>query len=105
MGRCCAAGGKEAAIATKLTRPIYRSRAWQALRAEALRRAGWRCAHCGGYAREVHHKVPVAQGGPEIPGLTGVLVLCKDCHVREHHPQSEERKEFRGFVARLMRTR
>ena len=61
-----------ALMATKLTAPIYRSRAWQALRAEALRRAGWRCSRCGGYSREVHHRVPVAQGGPAIPGLTGV---------------------------------
>jgi 5-methylcytosine-specific restriction protein A len=41
------------------------------------------CERCGVLdGLEVHHIVPVAQGGPHVP--SNVLVLCRPCHNGEH---------------------
>ena len=80
-------------------RSVYYTAAWQSLRREALRRAGWRCAICGGYGREVHHLVPLHAGGDLLPGLDGVRVLCRDCHRGRH--ETERRAEWNGLLARV----
>ena len=56
-------------MAGRRGRSVYYTAAWQSLRREALRRAGWRCAICGGYGREVHHLVPLHAGGDLLTGL------------------------------------
>ena len=40
---------------------------------------------------EVHHIVPVAQGGGDEP--ENLVTLCKDCHKRRHREQRAKNKE------------
>ena len=78
-----------------VARAVYRSPRWRALAAQAIEAAGWRCQSCDerGHSRaggvtgavlEVHHRVAVADGGEPFPPLAGLIVLCRDCHMREH---------------------
>ena len=44
-------------------------RRWAILRRQILDSANWKCAICGGYAREVDHVIPLDRGGdPWDPG-------------------------------------
>ena len=45
---------------------------------------------------QVHHRWPVSEGGPEFPPVEdldhperGLVVLCRQCHRREHMPAQE----------------
>lgn len=62
--------------------------------AEVLFQAGGRCQGCGERAPfqrkrdgtdylEVHHKVPLAEGGDDT--VANSVALCPNCHRREHH--------------------
>ena len=63
---------------------VYRTREWRVARHEAKRRAGYRCAKCGGYGRlEVHHRVKLSDGGaPYDPD--NLVCLCRGCHFEAH---------------------
>ena len=71
-------------MAGKLGRGIYATRAWRLLRAACKAAAGGRCQECGAAGFECHHKIPLYLGGPELPGLAGVVWLCRSCHFRRH---------------------
>jgi 5-methylcytosine-specific restriction endonuclease McrA len=55
-----------------------------ALRERVLKRDGYRCVYCGAAddGLEVHHVVPVAEGGKN--GLSNVVVVCRACHANAH---------------------
>lgn len=53
--------------------------AWRQRRSRFLR-AHPSCAHCGERATDVHHAVPLAQGGPDDE--SNYLPLCHACHSR-----------------------
>ncbi|KAA0275386.1 MAG: HNH endonuclease [Acidobacteria bacterium] len=57
---------------------------WSKLRAEALRRDGRRCVHCGAGddGLEIHHVVPVSEGGANV--LSNVVTICHACHRGAH---------------------
>ena len=87
----------------------YRLKAWKQLAAAARARAGYRCeaevdgARCRRWAREVHHVVPLDEGGPAVPGLDGVRVLC-DVHHMQAHGRTRRGSRwapFRNLVTRL----
>lgn len=66
---------------------------WQRLRKEVLQRDGHQCANCGVESElEVHHIVPVGQGGTNEK--TNLLTLCSGCHSRAHgrNPERETPK-------------
>ena len=67
-------------MAGRIGREVYRTREWALLRLAKLRSTNWRCEQCGKYAREVHHLVPLHAGGPALPPLDGLRVLCRVCH-------------------------
>ena len=48
------------------------------------KRAGYRCQHCGAVdtVLELHHVIPVAEGGEDRP--SNMIVLCPECHRRAH---------------------
>jgi 5-methylcytosine-specific restriction endonuclease McrA len=94
------------------------SMAWQNARAAARKRDGERCRRCGASEQlEVHHVVPLAEGGAEF-ALSNLTTLCHDCHVavggrssivgqtphthepqlRETHTQSETQNEIEPLV-------
>ena len=55
---------------------------WQATRAAALRRAGYRCQQCGATGRlDVHHRT-YARLGREAAG--DLVALCRECHEEIH---------------------
>lgn len=89
---------------------VTRSKQWQALRFEALRRDGFACVQCGARGRlEVDHKVPVRYA-PELSfDLGNLQSLCRRCHSKKtrlevgHPPLSAARQAWRDSVAAMMR--
>ena len=59
------------------------TRGWTAIRARAIRKARRRCARCGRPGRlEVHHPVPLSEGGTHDQALE---VVCRNCHFLHHN--------------------
>ena len=88
-------------MATRFSKAVYNDPRWLALRAEKLRLANWRCAKCGAYAREVHHRIPLHRGGLAFPPLDGLRVLCSVCHIGQH--RSAKHKAWRAILTRVRR--
>ena len=86
-------------MSTRFSKAIYNDPRWHALRAEALRRANWRCSKCGAYAREVHHRIPLHSGGQAFPPQHGLRVLCSVCHIGAH--KSARQKAWRKIISRV----
>jgi thymidylate synthase (FAD) len=62
---------------------------WKAVRKEALRRANWKCEHCGRvvtgkYEARVDHKIPVSEDLSRAYDLSNLRVLCVDCDAMRH---------------------
>ena len=77
---------------------------WERFRKEIFERDGWRCLKCGGAGRlECHHVIPLEQGGaPYDP--ENAETLCREDHIREHHPPNPAREEWRALVRELVDT-
>ena len=86
-------------MAGRIGRSVYATREWARLRLAKLRATNWRCEHCGKYAREVHHLVPLHAGGPALPSLDGLRVLCRICHYGEH--RTARRTAWRALLKRV----
>ena len=86
-------------MAGKLGRGVYATSAWRSLRAACKAAAGGLCADCGRFGFSCHHKIPLYLGGPELPGLDGVVWLCRACH-KKRHP-SRRRAGWDTLLARL----
>jgi hypothetical protein len=62
---------------------VLASERWRALRAEVIRRAGYRCACCSrGGPLDVHHAHGYRNLGKERP--EELQALCHDCHTALH---------------------
>ena len=71
-------------------------RGWTGIRARAIRAAGRRCSRCGRPGRlEVHHPIQLSHGGDHDQALT---VLCRECHLHEHHPPDPARMAWSKFI-------
>ncbi len=56
---------------------------WNHVRDKALKKAGYKCQHCGSPSNlHVHHKKQVANGGKDK--LSNLIVLCQSCHHKVH---------------------
>ena len=86
-------------MAGKLGAAIYRSREWKQLRAACKAAAGGLCSDCGRFGFSCHHKIPLYRGGPALPGLDGVVWLCRTCHFKRH--PSRRRAVWDALLARL----
>ena len=67
------------------TKHPFSTRRGRRLRDAKLRSVDYlceRCRHKGHVveAVEVHHVVPISEGGDPFPGLNGLEALCDDCH-------------------------
>ena len=71
-------------MAQPWAKAFYKSKAWQSIRRQALKRDGYTCARCGATATEVHHRVeltPQNIGNPMVSlNLNNLESLCHDCH-------------------------
>ena len=74
---------------------------WERIRLNALNRDRWRCGVCGKAGRlEVHHLIPLAQGGTS--DLSNVITLCVGCHLEVHKkPVSAHVQEWKDMVNEL----
>ena len=93
-------------MAGRRGRGVYATAAWRRFRRAAIEAAGHRCGRCGlAGALEVHHSARLANGGAGIPArLEDAEVLCRLCHLREHHPQrrpTQESREWDRLVSEL----
>ena len=86
-------------MAGKIGKTIYSTAAWKSLRLAALQAAGWRCSRCRRYGNEAHHLVPLASGGPVLPPLAGLEILCRSCHFKRH--PSKRRTGWNALLSRL----
>lgn len=74
---------------------------WERTRRQAFERDGWRCVKCGKAGKlEAHHEPPL-EAGADPYDLAGLKTLCRNCHIREHHPPNPEREEWRDLVREL----
>ena len=72
---------------------------WDRTRKRAIAVAGRRCRRCGRPGRlEVHHPRPLSEGGTHTQAL---VVLCRDCHIQEHHTHDPARDAWVKFVQEL----
>lgn len=72
-------------------------RGWTAIRARAILAAGRRCSKCKRPGKlEVHHPTPLARGGTHDQALE---VVCRDCHLREHHQPEPARVAWAKFLS------
>ena len=60
-------------------KPVHKQ-VWSRLRTHVINRDGWKCTQCGArYRLEVHHKVPIAEGGHSTPD--NCITVCRPCHI------------------------
>lgn len=71
-------GGRCRAHQLAKTRPGSTS-AWRRVRAQVLKRDGYRCRLCGAPATHVDHIVPVREGGTDEP--VNLPALCERCNL------------------------
>ena len=84
-------------------------RRWARARKACFDRDGWRCTKtkCGAAGRlEAHHVVPLDVDPEQDPyAIDGLATVCRDCHIREHHPVSLERSAWRRLVRGMAQER
>ena len=86
-------------MAGRAGRLIYSSPRWRAIRRRVLDAAGWRC-RCGRLALEVHHLVPIAEGGAPFDE-TNLEARCVECHRDEHDPRAPTARAWRRLVVEV----
>lgn len=73
---------------TKLER-FYKSTEWSVSRAGIITRAKGICEKCGKVGEEVHHIIHLTIHNVDNPAVSlnpeNLILLCKDCHNKEHH--------------------
>ena len=79
---------------------LKRGRPWRRQRDRARERDNFQCADCGrNFRLEVHHKLPIAEGGTD--DLDNLVTLCRDCHIALHRTNNElalERAEWTKYI-------
>ena len=80
-------------------------RRWELVRRAAFTRDQYRCRKCGRPgALEAHHEPPLKRGGHPYD-LSGIVTLCRGCHI-EHHRAADEtpgRAAWRAFVSEVIK--
>ena len=85
--------------------PLLRTRQWQHVRRAAFDRDGLPfagTAHRPGRL-EAHHEPPLGAGGDPYD-LSGIVTLCRGCHIERHRPAASRsgRAKWRALVAELL---
>ena len=75
---------------------FYGSTEWKKVRAIKLRQSHYVCERCGKPYGMVHHKIHLTESNVDDPdisiNLDNLIVLCEDCHNKEHFSKHKERK-------------
>jgi 5-methylcytosine-specific restriction endonuclease McrA len=70
---------------------------WRTISRTLKSMAGYRCQRCGAKKQEhelnVHH-LTYAHKGEEERHTEDLIVLCEDCHWKEHHPKIYEEPKY-----------
>ena len=74
----------------------YSTGRWQRLRRVILNRDTYRCRVCGRHGFEVHHKVPIRDGGA-VWDPENLEVRCRDCHEKAHGRYREKQQWERDW--------
>ena len=77
-------GGLIAGQGSRFHKKLSNAR-WSRTRQRVLDAASWRCARCGKYANEVHHRVPLHRGGAAFD-KDNLEPICRGCHIAHHRP-------------------
>ncbi|PWL80430.1 MAG: HNH endonuclease [Prevotellaceae bacterium] len=83
-------------MAREFSKHIYKGKAWIKTREYIFRKYDGICQKCGAPGEEVHHKIflrPSNIDDPDIVyGEDNLILLCKDCHFREHEKTNSKFK-------------
>ncbi|MBY6119818.1 HNH endonuclease [Mameliella alba] len=92
------------------SRAVTKTRRWEALRLQALRRDDWACVQCGARSGlEVDHIQPVRDTPQRAYDLANLQTLCGRCHSRKTriecgHPELRpERQAWRDLLCDMTR--
>ncbi len=89
-------------VAREFSKKFYRSKAWKECREYIFKKYDGICVFCGKPGEEVHHKIflrPSNIDDPEITlGENNLILLCKDCHFKEHEKTNPGFKSKRKKV-------
>lgn len=77
---------------------FYRSSSWEQARLIKIHSAHGLCEKCGAVGEEVHHIIHVTPSNVHDINITlnqdNLLLLCKDCHNKEHERFVKSRVKF-----------
>ncbi len=77
---------------------FYRSAEWQQARLIKITSANGICEKCGAIGEDVHHLIHINSTNIEDINVTlhqdNLLLLCKDCHNKEHGRFKTVRQKF-----------
>ena len=77
---------------------FYRSSSWEQARLIKIHSAHGLCEKCGAVGEEVHHIIHINSTNIEDINVTlnqdNLLLLCKDCHNKEHGRFKPVRQKF-----------
>ena len=77
-----------------MVNPVYRSRAWAAVRKQVLARDGYVCqirlGACRGLADTVHHVVELEDGGSAY-ALSNLQAACRSCNASKRNRSLAQR--------------
>jgi 5-methylcytosine-specific restriction endonuclease McrA len=73
---------------------FYKSESWKLAREIKMREANGRCERCGGVGEEVHHHIRLSVDNVRDVSVSinpkNLVLLCRDCHNKEHQRFSKE---------------
>ena len=74
---------------------------WNTIRERVLKRDNYTCQDCGlydpdKYHLQVHHIVPIKDGGDEFDE-NNCVTLCKECHLKRHRFLNKKCKSLKTF--------
>ena len=78
---------------------------WRRARQKVFDRDNWRCTICGvSGPLEAHHDPPLT-GGADPYDLSGLVTLCRGCHIKLHRTETDipGQAEWRSFVDELIK--
>lgn len=86
-------------MARDFAKKLYKSKEWKQIRALVFNEANGICEKCGEPGEEVHHKVWLTQDNINdydiALGRDNLILLCKDCHAKEHRSNKEVNSGFK----------